>query len=226
MMRVFLFLLGLCFLSPALADPAADVLLATEAARNATDDSSRWRAAGELERLADALAPGAAVALAGLILEGIVDGSPASARAWARSGHELGEPDATLLLARLVAEGVGGERSLDAAARYARQAAAAGLPAAGVLVYELLVDERPDVALSYLRDAANLGFAPAQHLLGIHYAAGRDVDRDYSESYFWLLLAHAHGADEAADALDAVGMRLSAAERRELIEVAMEWQVR
>jgi len=224
-------LIALVLLAGALATPAgadesgASVLMAIEAARHAQTDAQRWQAALRLESLADADAPGAASALATLINNGSIEGSDASARRWAKRGHELGEADATLMLARMWAEGVGGEQDLDRAAELAREAAVAGLPAASVLVYELLADTNQKAAgIKHLMNAAERGYPEAQLLLGMHLAAGEGVERNYGEAYFWLVLAQAHGAREAEPVLEAVASKIDTDRQMSMIEAALEWE--
>lgn len=207
--------------------PAASVLLAIEAARNASTPAHRLQAAVELETLAHEDAPGAASALAALILEGKVDASDEAARRWALRGHEAGDADATMLLARMFAQGMGGEKSTARAAELAREAAMAGLPAAGLLVYELLIDTHQfEAALAHLMRAAESGHPQAQQLLGMHFAAGRDLERDDEEAYFWLLLAEAHGVSAAASMVDSVAQRLTSDVRHSVILSTLEWRPR
>lgn len=211
---------------PAYSQESGDVLLAIEAARHAKTETHRAQAALSLETLAHEDAPGAASALASLIVDETIDGTLESARQWAERGHELGEPDATYLLARMWAEGMGGERDLGRAASLARTASKGGLPAASVMIYRLLGDSQPGAAMAHLSTAAELGHPKAQHLLGMHLAAGEDVQQDYEEAFFWLVLAEAHGQDEAGPVANEVARHLEPGLRQDLIRAAIEWTPR
>ncbi|MEO1041424.1 MAG: hypothetical protein AAFX52_03970 [Pseudomonadota bacterium] len=57
-------------------------------------------------------------------------------------------------------------------------------------------------ASRWLRSAAGQGLPFAQAMLGVMQAAGEAVPQDFSESYFWMIIANAGlGAGEVKDAI-------------------------
>ncbi|MDR2140875.1 MAG: sel1 repeat family protein [Deltaproteobacteria bacterium] len=59
----------------------------------------------------------------------------------------------------------------------------------------------PQVALAYFEKAAQLGFPPAQRLLGFCFLEGQIVERDLERARHWLELASRGGDPQAAFAL-------------------------
>ena len=52
-------------------------------------------------------------------------------------------------------------------------------------------------AMRWLRLSAEQGYPMAQHNLGIVYAAGEDVPRDYAQAYKWFSLAVVQGVKQS-----------------------------
>jgi len=202
----------------------AEVLVAIEAVRHASDDVHLRNATVRLERLAATGQTGAASALAQLIVDGRIERTLEQARSWARAAYEAGESDAAFLLARMNMEGLGGPRDLNRAATLAREAARAGLPAASLMLYDLLQEAGDTLsAMEYLENAASAGYPRAQQLLGMHYAAGEGVSRSAEMAYFWLALADAHGQDNIEPWLDKLAAELAPETRRSLLLATLDW---
>ena len=71
--------------------------------------------------------------------------------------------------------------------------------------------------------AADAGVVDAQYCLGMHYANGRDVERDYIVAHKWFNLAATQGDPGARDLRGELAMEMSAAEIAEAQRLAREW---
>jgi TPR repeat protein len=78
-------------------------------------------------------------------------------------------------------------------------------------------------AVNWFRKAAEQGLANAQGMLGIMYAKGQAVPQDYVLGYMWLHLA-TEGNQGAAQFLDEVGRRMTAAQVAEAQKRVREWK--
>ena len=71
--------------------------------------------------------------------------------------------------------------------------------------------------------AAEAGVVDAQVCLGMHYASGREVERDYVEAHKWLNLAAMKGDPSARDVRGELAMEMSTVEIAEAQRLAREW---
>jgi clan AA aspartic protease (TIGR02281 family) len=81
-------------------------------------------------------------------------------------------------------------------------------------------------ALSWYRKAADQGHAEAQYNLGVMYANGQGVAKDYVIAHMRLSLAAAKGYNGAAKALnrDIVAAKMTSAQIAEAQKLAREWR--
>jgi uncharacterized protein len=114
---------------------------------------------------------------------------------------EHGVADAQLELARLYADGIGGARSDDVAARWEQAAAEAGSAAACLRVAERLLARAGGVplAIPWLLRAADSGSADAAARLARLHLEGGDVPYDAVEAERWMARAKELGWDWDAD---------------------------
>ena len=71
--------------------------------------------------------------------------------------------------------------------------------------------------------AAAAGVVDAQFCLGVHYANGREVERDYVVAHKWLNLAAMQGNASARDVRGELAQEMSASEIAEAQRLAREW---
>ena len=71
--------------------------------------------------------------------------------------------------------------------------------------------------------AAEAGVVEAQVCLGMHYANGREIDRDYIEAHKWLNLAAMKGDPSARDVRGELALEMTAAEIADAQRLAREW---
>lgn len=71
--------------------------------------------------------------------------------------------------------------------------------------------------------AAEQGYADAQYNLGYCYATGEGVSQDYSQAYFWFLIAADNGIEDAIANRDLAAELLSASQQTEIQTKAAEW---
>ena len=74
--------------------------------------------------------------------------------------------------------------------------------------------------------AAEQGQANAQHDLGVCYAKGDGIPRNYSEAYFWLLLSSAQGNENIAKDLNIIEDSLTIEQRNMVQARAAEFKPR
>ena len=79
-------------------------------------------------------------------------------------------------------------------------------------------------ALMEFRVLAEQGDAIAQYNLGLMYANGRGVPRDYVQAHLWANLAAAQGNELARKARDIVAKKMTPAQIAEAQRLAREWQ--
>ena len=60
------------------------------------------------------------------------------------------------------------------------------------------------LGVEWYRKAADQGYAPAQHNLGVAYADGMGVPQNLTEALRWLRKAHAQGVEEVAEMIEKV----------------------
>jgi TPR repeat protein len=68
--------------------------------------------------------------------------------------------------------------------------------------------------VKWWQKSAAQGNAPAQHVLGLSYATGEGVTKDYVTAYMWLDLSNAAGNANAGKARDAVAEKNDARANR------------
>ncbi|MDQ2092206.1 SEL1-like repeat protein [Marimonas arenosa] len=92
---------------------------------------------------------------------------------------------------RVLAEGRGGPRDIEAAAGWLEKAVEQNNNDAAVLLARIYLstknDEAAQAAGGLLERAAARGHAEAQYYLGLLYRSGRGVEKDLSKSFNWLL---------------------------------------
>ncbi len=71
--------------------------------------------------------------------------------------------------------------------------------------------------------AAEEGVVEAQFCLGMHYANGRGIGRDYVEAHKWLNLAALQGNTSALEVRGAIAAEMPAIEVVEAQRLAREW---
>ena len=71
--------------------------------------------------------------------------------------------------------------------------------------------------------AAEAGVVDAQYCLGMHYANGRDVERDYISAHKWFNLAAMRGSAPARDVRGELAVEMSADQVAEAQRLAREW---
>lgn len=125
----------------------------------------------------------------------------ARARVLVQVAAEHGILDAQLELARLYAEGIGGARSDEVAARWERAAADAGSAEGCLRVAGRLLAHAGAVpwAIPWLQRAAEAGSAPAAARLARLYLEAGEVPYDAVEAERWMARAKALGWDWDAD---------------------------
>jgi uncharacterized protein len=78
------------------------------------------------------------------------------------------------------------------------------------------------------REAADLGNADAQALLGLMYELGQGVPQDYVKAHMWLDLAASHGAavlqNSRALVRDRVATRMTPQQIAKAQRLAQEWK--
>lgn len=205
----------------ATAEPGADVLLAVERIRAAKDEAIRTVAIRELEQLAARQAPGGALSMGVLIVEGLIERDQFEALAWLEEAARAGESVADWYRAKILME----QGATEEAVKLARKSAQKGVNEASVWVYDLLLEKgREREAVAHLEIAAERGNAWAQQVVALHYAAGRGVQKNIKRAYFWALLAEAYGAPDAGRHRKKIGKQIEPEARRELKAAALEWQ--
>jgi len=88
--------------------------------------------------------------------------------------------------------------------------------------------ERKDYrkAFAGFKKLAAQGYANAQFNLGLMYAEGQVVPRDYQQAYFWWLLAGTQGDKDAAKFRDLVERDFSPAQRAAAQADARNWKLK
>ncbi len=79
-------------------------------------------------------------------------------------------------------------------------------------------------ALMEFRVLAEQGDAIAQYNLGLMYANGRGVPRDYVQAHLWANLAAAQGNELARKARDIVAKKMTPAQLAEAQRLARKWK--
>ena len=64
------------------------------------------------------------------------------------------------------------------------------------------VEENPELAVIWMRKAAEQGHSWAEYNLGVFYEIGYGVEKDRKEAMSWLIKSANHGNSMAADRLD------------------------
>jgi TPR repeat protein len=78
-------------------------------------------------------------------------------------------------------------------------------------------------SLYWFGRAAEAGQPTAQFFLGLHYYYGRGVPRDLARAYSWCDIAMANGYTDSLFCRDAVGLEMSAEDRRRSLELTAEF---
>lgn len=143
----------------------------------------------------------AEVALVGLLMQSGTDATALRARLENLVAEDA--PGADLLLARMLAEGLGGVPDPARARQLAHQALDGGVPGAQRLVGWMTlqgVDSAPDPdrAMALLQDAAETDPAAATDLGLLHRDGGAGLRRDPARAAVWFLSASARGDGWAA----------------------------
>ena len=85
-------------------------------------------------------------------------------------------------------------------------------------------------AADLLHASSEQGYGPAQYLLGLMFDKGQGVPQDYVQAYKWLDLAvgtaRGRERDDWVRIRDAVGSKLSLAQRTKAQRLAIEWRPR
>ncbi len=76
-------------------------------------------------------------------------------------------------------------------------------------------------AAIWITKAAKGGYAPAQYYLGLMYANGKGVPRDYPRAYAWVSVAAESELPQAGRLLKKIGKKLNPAELGRALELAM-----
>ena len=86
--------------------------------------------------------------------------------------------------------------------------------------------ERADyaVAAQWFRKAADQGNARAQGNLGVMYADGQGVPKDYVQAYMWFNLGAAGGSELGGKNRDAIAARMTPAQIGEAQRLSREWK--
>jgi TPR repeat protein len=79
-------------------------------------------------------------------------------------------------------------------------------------------------ALRLFRPLADQGYAPAQYILGVQYALGQGVPKDFVRVHMWFNLAAAQGDKGAVLARDAIAQGMTPAQIAEAQKLAREWK--
>jgi TPR repeat protein len=200
--RAALLALGLCAGLAAAAVPAAEVN-ELEAGRQAIFDGDYARALRLLQPLAEQGDAGAQVALGAMYAQGL--GVPLDlevARGWfsksAAQGNEKARSNLLYMADGFLYPRDGAPRCRDALSIITELASlqyAAAYTAAGNLLFEGCGEVAPQPAegVGWWRMAAAGGDPVAQTNLGVAYASGRGVERDYAAALEWYRKAAAQG---------------------------------
>ncbi len=81
-------------------------------------------------------------------------------------------------------------------------------------------------ALKEWRVLAEQGNPPDQYNLGLMYANGRGVPRDYVQAHLWANLAAAQGHELARKARDIVAKKMTPAQLADVQRLAREWKLK
>jgi TPR repeat protein len=79
-------------------------------------------------------------------------------------------------------------------------------------------------AATWYRRAADQGEPWAQTNLGVKYARGQCVPKDYITAYMWFYLSAAHGDQDGVRNLEAAALRMTPAQIAEAEKLAHEWK--
>jgi GAF domain/Sel1 repeat len=84
---------------------------------------------------------------------------------------------------------------------------------------------RPDdhQAITWFTKAAEQGYIPAQFKLGRVYFRGRDIPQNFSQAYFWMVLARASGDDNSKDLAPLVATHLTGDQVASIESEADRW---
>ena len=80
-----------------------------------------------------------------------------------------------------------------------------------------------DTALKELRPLAEQGYPLAQATLGLMYAEGQGVPKDYVLAHMWMNLAAAKGVQEAVKGRDLLEKNMTPAQIGRAQRLAREW---
>jgi len=204
----------------------------------------KWRSARPIIMLIIALL--AAATLADLAIAGPFEDGLAAAqsgnygtalRLW-RPLADRGDADAQYNLGVMYNNGDGVRQDYAEALKWHRQAAAQGNGNAQFnlgLMYDQGRGMLPDYgeAARWYRLAADQGVAVAQYRLGLMYHDGQGVTRDYVQAYMWFSLAVAQfpnsdneDRQDAIEARDLVGSKMSQIEIAKARNLALRWRIR
>lgn len=79
------------------------------------------------------------------------------------------------------------------------------------------------IACTWFEKAAKQGYQKAQHMLGVRYAKGLGVAKNYIDAYAWLSLANDSGDKQISEALTRVRGKLSEGQISEAEMLASEF---
>jgi TPR repeat protein len=76
----------------------------------------------------------------------------------------------------------------------------------------------------WFQRAADQGHPVARHYLGVMYAEGRGVPRDYVRVHMWISLSAAQGEQRAVKTLEMAERRMTPARISEAQKLARDWK--
>lgn len=142
-----------------------------------------------------------------------------------QAGADKGDPDAQFNLGQAYRLGKGIPEDTRKAEYYYSKAAAQGhMQAADNYGLILFQDGRRDVALPYIKAAAERGDPRAQYLLGIAYFNGDLVAKDWVRAYALVSLSNSAGLPQAAAALGQMDQYIPLEQRQAAASLATQLQ--
>jgi localization factor PodJL len=147
-----------------------------------------------------------------------------------RDSAEEGVRDSQFKVGLAYARGLGVEKDYVEAYKWLDVAARAGDPQAGSRRDALAkvmeagdVDEGSAAALIWFLTSAEEGVRDSQFTIGLAYARGHGLDKDYVEAYKWLDLAARSGDPQAGSRRDALAKVMAPGDIDKAREAASAW---
>ena len=142
-----------------------------------------------------------------------------------QTGADKGDPDAQFNLGQAYRLGKGVSEDMRKAEYYYSKAAAQGhMQAADNYGLILFQDGRRDVALPYIKNAAERGDPRAQYLLGIAHFNGDLVEKDWPRAYALVSLANSASLPQASAALKQMDQYIPLDQRQAAASLATDLQ--